>query len=57
MQIYIIFTSALVGGNWSASRLGRFIPAERAADTRWIGGWVELPGQKEQKQILKRLIN
>jgi hypothetical protein len=26
---------ALAGGEWSASRLGRFTPG-----TRWIGGWV-----------------
>jgi hypothetical protein len=33
-------TSALAGGKWSASRLGRFTPAERAPGTHWIGGWV-----------------
>jgi hypothetical protein len=33
-------TSALDGGEWSASRLGRFTPKERAPGTRWIGGWV-----------------
>jgi hypothetical protein len=33
-------TSALDGGEWSASRPGRFTPRERATDTRWIGGWV-----------------
>jgi hypothetical protein len=32
--------SALVGGEWSASRSGRFTPRERASDTHWIGGWV-----------------
>jgi hypothetical protein len=32
-------TSALDGGEWSASRPGRFIPRERPS-TRWIGGWV-----------------
>jgi len=32
-------TSALDGGEWSASRPGRFTPRERAADTHWIG-WV-----------------
>jgi hypothetical protein len=31
---------ALVGGEWSASRPGRFTPGERAAVTHWIGGWV-----------------
>jgi hypothetical protein len=32
-------TSALHGGEWSASRLGRFIPGT-AHGTHWIGGWV-----------------
>jgi hypothetical protein len=33
-------TSAPDGGEWSASRSGRFTPRERAFDTHWIGGWV-----------------
>jgi hypothetical protein len=33
-------TSALDGGEWSASRPSRFIPRERAPGTHWIGGWV-----------------
>jgi hypothetical protein len=33
-------TSALDGGEWSASRLGRFTPGGRAPDTHWIGGRV-----------------
>jgi hypothetical protein len=33
-------TSALDGGEWSASRLGHFIPGERAPGTHCIGGWV-----------------
>jgi hypothetical protein len=35
-------TSALDGGEWSASRPGRFTPREGAPVTRWIGGWVLL---------------
>jgi hypothetical protein len=34
-------TSALDGGEWSASRFGRFTPMERALGTHWIGGWVD----------------
>jgi hypothetical protein len=34
-------TSALVGGEWSASRPGRFTPWERAPGIHWIGGWVD----------------
>jgi hypothetical protein len=32
--------SALDGGEWSASRPGRFTPKERHIGTHWIGGWV-----------------
>jgi hypothetical protein len=31
---------ALGGGEWSASRSGRFTPREIAPGTHWIGGWV-----------------
>jgi hypothetical protein len=30
-------TTALDGGNWSASITGRFAPGERAPDAHWIG--------------------
>jgi hypothetical protein len=33
-------TSALDGGEWPASRPGRFTRREIATGTRWIGGWV-----------------
>jgi hypothetical protein len=33
-------TSALDGGEWSASRPCRFTPTERAPGTHWTGGWV-----------------
>jgi hypothetical protein len=33
-------TSALDGGEWSASRPGCFTPKGRAPGTHWIGGWV-----------------
>jgi hypothetical protein len=39
MKTYSL-TSALDGGEWSASRLGRFTPRERAPGTHWIEGWV-----------------
>jgi hypothetical protein len=35
-----ILTLALDGGEWSASRPGRFTPRERAPGIHWIGGWV-----------------
>jgi hypothetical protein len=34
-------TSALDGGEWSASRPGRFTPRERALGTRWIRGFTK----------------
>jgi hypothetical protein len=42
VYIHIFLTSALVGGEWSASRPGRFTPGESAPGTHWIGGWVNL---------------
>jgi hypothetical protein len=33
-------TSALEGGEWSASCPSHFTPRERAPVTHWIGGWV-----------------
>jgi hypothetical protein len=33
-------TSALDGGEWSASSPGCFTPRETAPGTHWIGGWV-----------------
>jgi hypothetical protein len=33
-------TSALDGGEWSASCSGSFTPRERASGIHWIGGWV-----------------
>jgi hypothetical protein len=38
--LHAFLTSALDGGEWSASRPGRFTPRERAPGTHSIGGWV-----------------
>jgi hypothetical protein len=49
--------SALDGGEWSASRPGRFIPRERAPGTHWIGGWVgprAVPDAVEKRKIPRR---
>jgi hypothetical protein len=40
VQRHAFLTSALDGGQWSASRPGRFTPEEWAPGTHWIGGWV-----------------
>jgi hypothetical protein len=39
--MHIFLSSALVGGEWSASRLGRFTLVENSPCTYWIGGWVD----------------
>jgi hypothetical protein len=41
VYIHIFFTSALAGGEWSASRPSRFTPGERASGNHWIGGLVD----------------
>jgi hypothetical protein len=38
VYIHIFLTSALAGGEWSASCLSHFNPGK---DTDWIGGWVD----------------
>jgi hypothetical protein len=43
VYVHIFLTSALVGGECSASRPGRFTPRERATDTNWIEGRVSPP--------------
>jgi hypothetical protein len=40
VYIHAFLTLALAGGDWPASRPGRFTPRERAPGTHWIGGWV-----------------
>jgi hypothetical protein len=40
IQIHIFLTSALLGGEWSASRLCRCTPRERTPGIHWIVGWV-----------------
>jgi hypothetical protein len=34
----VFLTSELDGGEWSASRFGRFTTGERTPDTQWIEG-------------------
>jgi hypothetical protein len=40
VQIHIFLTSAIVGGEWSASSPDRFTPGEKAPSTNRIGDWV-----------------
>jgi hypothetical protein len=48
-------TSALDGGEWSASRPGRSTPREGARGTHWIGGWV-VPRAVLDAVVVKRRI-
>jgi hypothetical protein len=44
VQIHIFLTSALVGGEWSASRPGRFTPGKEApVTTGQEDGWTPEP--------------
>jgi hypothetical protein len=55
VEIHIFLTSALAGGEWLASRLGRFPPGERAPGNPWIAGWVDprtCLGDVEKKKFL-----
>jgi hypothetical protein len=40
VYIHAFLTLVLVGGVWSASRLGHFTPGARDPGTPWIGSWV-----------------
>jgi hypothetical protein len=42
VQIHISLTSAVVGGEWSASRTDRFTPVEKAPGTHWMDSWVDV---------------
>jgi hypothetical protein len=41
-------TSALVGGEWSASRPGSLVFGERVPGNHWIEGWVGLDYVKKR---------
>jgi hypothetical protein len=38
---HVFLSSALVGGEWSTSRPGRFTPGERPLCTHWVRVWVD----------------
>jgi hypothetical protein len=52
VQIHVFLTSALVGGEWSASRPGRFTPGVIAPGIHWIGGgWTSVSVWTRKKKI------
>jgi hypothetical protein len=55
VQIQIFFTSAVDGGEWSASRPGRFTPKERTPPytfDRRLGGPHSRYGRRREEKIL-----
>jgi hypothetical protein len=50
VQIHLFLTSALVGGEWSASRPWRFTPG-----THFIGSWVDPRAGLDDMEKLKCL--
>jgi hypothetical protein len=55
VYIHILLTSALVGGEWSTSRPGRFTPREKGPGTHWIGSWVDLRAGLDDLEKIKLL--
>jgi hypothetical protein len=53
--IHVILTSALVGGEWSASWICHFTLREGATGTHWIGSWVDPRANLEDMEELKIL--
>jgi len=46
-------TSALDGGEESASRPVRFMPGERTTSTHWLGGWMDPRTVDGNRQIIR----
>jgi hypothetical protein len=47
VYIHVFFTSALVGGEWPASRPGCFNPGERAPPRDWVFPRADLEDMKK----------
>jgi hypothetical protein len=54
VQIHIFLTSALLSGEWSASRPGSFTTEKRAPGIYCIGGWVD--PRDDMEDVKKRKI-
>jgi hypothetical protein len=50
VYIHIFLTSALVGGEWSASSPWRFTPGKGAPDKHWIGDLVGSRADLDDKE-------
>jgi hypothetical protein len=54
-EIYVFLTSALVGGECSASHPSSFTPRERVPSTHWIGSWAVSRASLEDVEMRKFL--
>jgi hypothetical protein len=52
VELHKFLTSALDGGEWSASLPDRFTPRERAFGTHWIGGWISSDDNTATKRVI-----
>jgi hypothetical protein len=52
VQSHIFLISALVGGEWSASRPGRFTPGEKDPSNHWLGRSQKRSGRRREEKIL-----
>jgi hypothetical protein len=55
VYIHIFLNSTLAGGEWSASRTGRYTPGKRAPGTHLIGGWLDPRAGQDDMEKRKKL--
>jgi hypothetical protein len=55
VYLYVFLTSALAGGEWSASSSYRFTNGERVPRTHWIGGLMGPRAGLDDMEKRKRL--
>jgi hypothetical protein len=53
---HVFLTSAVIGGEWSASHPGPFTPGERAPATLWTGGCVGPTARLDDMEKIKFFI-
>jgi hypothetical protein len=54
VQTHFFLTSALVGGEWSASRTGHLTTGERTPGTHYLGSWV---GPREGLDDVEKILD
>jgi hypothetical protein len=51
VKTHVLLTSALVGGEWSASRLAALPPEESVSDSHWLDPRAGLVGVETRKSL------